>query len=74
MSRVRSRLRASVESKPSSWISRGAPVADVFPPTNEHAELRLAGGFWIGKQDATSVARFVKTDPIVVHCADQLVT
>lgn len=60
--------------QPYELISRGDPVADVFPPTNEHAELRIAGGLWIRQQDATSVARFVKTDPIVVHCADQLVT
>ncbi len=50
-------------------LEAGMPVIDVLPP-KEHEELRIAGsiGIWLKKLDAESVARFSKTDPIVVYC------
>lgn len=54
-------------------LDAGTPVIDVLPPS-EHEELRIAGsiGLWIRELTAQSVARFSKTDPIVVYCHDYL--
>lgn len=54
-------------------LDAGTPVIDVLPP-REHEELRISGsiGIWIKELDAESVARFSKTDPIVVYCHDYL--
>jgi rhodanese-related sulfurtransferase len=46
---------------------------DVLSP-DEHEELRIAGsvGLWLRDLEETSVARFSKTDPLVVYCHDHL--
>ncbi|MDP9145692.1 MAG: rhodanese-like domain-containing protein [Actinomycetota bacterium] len=51
----------------------GAPVLDVLPP-EEHEEMRLAGsvGIWLTELDGDAVARFEKTEPIIVYCHDTL--
>jgi len=57
----------------SDWRGGGAPIVDVLSP-DEHEELRIAGsvGLWLRDLEETSVARFSKTDPLVVYCHDHL--
>lgn len=54
-------------------LRRGVPVVDVLPP-KEHQQMRIAGslGIWLRELDSEAVARFHKTDPIVVYCHDHL--
>lgn len=53
--------------------SAGVPVIDVLPP-KEHEETRLAGsvGIWLRELDDDAVARFEKTEPLIVYCHDPL--
>jgi len=51
----------------------GVLIVDVLPET-EHEETRLAGsiGIWLGILDADAVARFDKSEPLIVYCHDPL--